>query len=99
MSYSEEQEIEDAKINFSTIQKISNIVFLQKASEVLNIPVERVEVRRCIVMGNGYGKLTEYVYKEDDKKKEYYQLSNGSKQYFNLSPNIFEFEKELKHLI
>lgn len=91
----QEKQIEDAKINFSAVWRISDEVFTKKASEVLNMPIERVEVRRCIMMGNEFGKLTVYVYKEDDDGKAYYRLNNGSKQYSNLPPNIYEFQSAL----
>ncbi len=92
-----EQQIEDAKINYSAIWRISREVFMKKASETLNIPIERLELCRCIMMGNEFGKLTVYVYKKDDTEKAYYRLNNGSVQYTNLSPNIYEFENQLKN--
>lgn len=93
----QENKIEDAKINFSAIWRISDEVFTKKAGDVLNMPIERVEVRRCIMMGSEFGRLTVFVYKEEDEDKLYYRLNNGCIQYSNLSPNIYKFEKELKN--
>lgn len=92
----QEKQIEDAEINYSPVWRISGEVFTKKASELLNMPIERVEVRRCIAMGIGWGKLTVYVYQEDDDEKAYYRLHNGSTQYVNLSPNIYEFQSALE---
>lgn len=95
----QEKQIEDAKINYSAVWNISNKTFTKKASEVLNIPIERVEVRRCIMMGDEFGKLTVFIYKENDEEKAYYRSHNGSIQYSNLSPNIYEFTSELEKKI
>lgn len=88
-------ELKEAEINYSAVWRISNEVFTKKASEVLNMPIERVEVRRNIMMGNTFGTLHVIVYDEKDEEKAYYRLNNGAKHYEYLSPNIFEFERAL----
>jgi len=91
-----EQQLEEAKINYSPIYKISGEVFTQTACEILNIPIERMEVRRHIGGGGHFGTLTVYVYLENDEDKQYYHFENGATHYEHLSPNIDKFKKELK---
>lgn len=92
-----DSEIEKAKVNYSPVWSISNIVFTKAAVDILKVAADRVEVRRCILAGDKHGKLTVYVYKEDDKnKKYYYNFDNGAITYNNLSPNIDKFKEELK---
>lgn len=95
MIHLQDVELKNAEVNFSPIWKISEEVFTKKASEILNIPIERVEVRRNIMMGNTFGTLHVIIYDEKDKEKAYYRLNNGAKHYENLPPNIFEFERKL----
>lgn len=90
-----EEAIEKAKIDYHPAFTISNETFTQAAAEILNVPIERVEVRRCILMGDEFGKLTVYLYKEDDLYKIYYWSDNGAIQYTHLSPNIYKFKEEL----
>ncbi len=95
----ETNEIEKAKIDYNPVWRISNETFTKAASELLNIPIECVEVRRCIMSGTQFGRLTVYVYSESDEFKEYYDLRNGAIRHTNLSPNINEFKKELKTIL
>ena len=88
-------ELKEAEINYSAVWRISNEVFTKKASEVLNMPIERVEVRRNIMMGDRFGTLHVIVYDEKDEEKAYYRLNNGAKHYEYLPPNIYEFERAL----
>ena len=88
-------DIEDAKINYSPVYRISNEVFTKKASDVLKVPIERVQVHRNIMSGSTWGKLSVYIFKENDEEKAYYRLNNGAVVYEHLNPNIYEFEKEL----
>lgn len=88
-------ELKEAEINYSAVWRISNEVFTKKASEVLNMPIERVQVHRNIMMGASWGTLHVIVYREDDEEKAYYRLNNGAKHYDNLPPNIYEFERAL----
>jgi hypothetical protein len=92
----QQEEIEDAKINYSAVYRISDEIFTQVACEVLNIPISRVQITRCISIGSEFGKLTVHVYKEDDERKAYYAFDNGAIRYDYLSANINEFKNELK---
>ncbi len=87
--------LKDAEINYSAALRISNKVFTKKASDILNVPIERVEVHRNIMIGKSFGTLHVIVYHEKDEEKAYYRLNNGAKHYEYLPPNIYEFEKEL----
>lgn len=91
-----EIEIENAKTEYSPIWKISGEVFTKKASEVLNMPIERVEVRRNIMSGNTFGTLHVIVYDEKDEEKAYYRLNNKATHHEYLPSNIHEFTNELK---
>lgn len=95
MIHLQDVELKNAEVNFSPIWKISEEVFTKKASEILNIPIERVEVRRNIMMGNTFGTLHVIIYDEKDKEKAYYRLNNGAKHFENLPSNIFEFASAL----
>ena len=88
-------ELKEAEINYSAVWRISNEVFTKKASEVLNMPIECVQVHRNIMMGASWGTLHVIVYDEKDEEKAYYRLNNGAKHYENLPPNIYEFERVL----
>lgn len=92
-----EESIENAKINYNSVLSISNRLFTQKASEILGISVDRLEIRKSTENRGFEGnKLNVYIYREGDNLKHYYQVNNGSVSYRNLSLNIFEFETELK---
>jgi hypothetical protein len=88
--------IEDSKINYSAAYGVSEAVFTQKASEVLNVPIDRVEVRRNIMSGKSFGTLHVIVYEGEDQEKAYYRLNNKATHYDNLPSNIYEFEEDLK---
>jgi hypothetical protein len=88
-------ELKEAEINYSAVWRISSEVFTKKASEILNMPIERVEVCRNIMMGNSFGTLHVIVYDEKDEEKAYYRLNNKAKHYEYLPPNIYEFERAL----
>jgi hypothetical protein len=88
-------ELKEAEINYSAVWRISNEVFTKKASEVLNMPIERVEVRRNIMMGSTFETLHVIVYDEKDEEKAYYRLNNNAKHYEYLPQNIYEFERAL----
>lgn len=85
-------ELKKAEINYSAVWRVSNEVFTKKASEALNMPIERVEVRRNIMMGNNFGTLHVIVYDDKDEERAYYRLA---KHYEYLPSNIFEFERAL----
>ncbi len=91
----EEEALKDAEINYSPNKRISSQVFTKKASEVLNVPIQRVEVRRTIFNGDGFGTLTVFVYAETDQEKLYYKTDNRTKRYKYLPTNIHAFENEL----
>ena len=57
-----EEEIEKAKTEYSPVWRISNEVFTRRASEILNIPIERIQVLRWILAGDDWGKLCVYVF-------------------------------------
>lgn len=90
-----EEQIKDAEINYSGIYNVSEVVFTKKASEILNIPITRVEVRRNIMAGSSFGKLHIIVYDENDTEQQYYHLSNKAVHYHNMPQNIYDFENEL----
>lgn len=91
--------LEKSKINWDAAYGVSEQVFTQAACDILGLPIERIEVRRCIQMGSQWGRLTVYVYKENDERKAYYDLTNGAMWYTNLSPNIHKFKTELAEKI
>lgn len=99
MTREEEVEIElkGAEINYSAVWRISNETFTKKASEVLNIPIERLQVCRNIMMGDSFGLLSVIVYRENDEEKAYYRLNNGATKYENLPNNIYDFTSALIH--
>ena len=91
----QDKQIEEAKTNYSPVWSISNKIFTQAACEILKLPIERVEVRRCVMMGDEWGKLSVYIYKESDEEKAYYRSNNGAIEYRKLSPNLNEFKSQL----
>jgi hypothetical protein len=88
-----------AKIEFNTVYTISYETFSAAACEVLKVRKEKLEVRRCIGDDEHFGKLTVYVYKDDDEDMEYYDRSNGSKKYRHLPTNIESFKEVLSKVI
>jgi len=87
-------EIEEAKTEYSAIWRISNEVFTKAASEVLKIDQDYLQVRRCVMAGENWGKLTVFVFNSKDVQ-HYYSLSDGEKAYVNLPTNIDEFKSAL----
>ena len=87
-------EIEKAKTEYSPVWRISSEVFTQKASEILNIPIERIQVRRWVAAGENWGKLSVYVF-NDAEEQRYYALSKGEYVYDKLPSNIDEFSGAL----
>lgn len=96
MSPEEEKSLKDAVTNYATHLKISREVFTKKASEILEIPIDRVEVRHSTSSELNSKTLTVFVYDETDKEKAYYRRGNGSVHYEELPTNIYDFEKSLK---
>jgi len=90
-----QQALKDAEINYAPVWQVSNSVFTKKASEVLNTPIERVEVRRNIMIGKNFCTLHVIVYDESDEEKAYYRLNNGAKHYDCLPTNIHDFASAL----
>ena len=89
-----EMAIERAKFQYSAVWKISNEVFTKKASEILNIPIERIQVRRYIAAGELWGTLSVFVFNGSENQR-YYALSKGEYVYDKLPSNIYGFTKEL----
>jgi uncharacterized protein (UPF0128 family) len=90
-----DERLEESKVNWNVAYGVSEETFTQAAAEILSLPIERIEVRRCILMGSGFGRLTVFVYSSDDEDKYYYRLNNGATCHTNLSPNIHEFKVQL----
>lgn len=88
-------EIEKAKVDYSAIYRISNEVFTQAACDILDIPMDLLEVRRNIMSGKNFGTLCVIIYQKDDTEKAYYRLDNKAIHYDYLPPNIDEFKKAL----
>lgn len=85
----------NSKINYNAGYGVSERFFTQAAVDIVGLPAERIEVRRCIMMGPEFGRLTVYIYRADDEEKAYYRLNNGAVQHRFLSPNIYEFKAQL----
>jgi hypothetical protein len=95
---SEEDQIAEARINYSAIYRVSGEVFREKAREIFNVPIERVYVGR-VIQGNDFGTLNVILFSEKDEYRQYYHFENNSIHYNQLPPNIYEFEKTLKQQI
>ena len=89
--------IESAKVEFSAVYKISTEVFTQVASEILNVPINLIQVRRCILATENFGKLYVFVFNSPENQ-EYYNLKKGEVCYKHLPSNIDLFTKELMKL-
>jgi hypothetical protein len=87
-------EIEKGKTEYSPVWIISNEVFTKKASEILNIPIERIQVRRCVMGGENWGKLSVFVFNRSEDQR-YYSLSDGEYVYDKLPSNINDFSSAL----
>jgi len=71
--------------------------FYKVASEILNLPEEKIEIRKGRIKEFGLG-LTVFVYK-DDYPCYYYMDSCLEKRYDNLSTSLNGFKKELQKLV
>ena len=91
-------EIEKSKTEYSPIWRISNEVFTDVASKVLNIDKDFLQIRRCIMTGKNWGKLTVFVF-NDKEEQYYYSLYEGEKAYRNLPSNIDDFKSALANKI
>jgi len=89
-----QSEIEKAKSEYSPTWRISNEVFCQAASETLGVPITLLQVRRCVLKGESWGKLTVFVF-NNTEGQTYYSLNEGERAYRNLPTNINEFQTEL----
>lgn len=83
-----------SKISYSNVFKNIDEKFVQAASEILGVDKYLIQVRKNIVSGPNYGKLSIFVF-IDKENQEYWNLSEGEKEYYYLSPNLNEFKKEL----
>jgi hypothetical protein len=76
------------------VWRISNEVFTKKASEILNISIELIQVRVCVMAGENWGKLSVFVFNSSEDQR-YYALSEGEYVYDKLPSNINEFSSAL----
>jgi len=87
-------EIKKAKIEYSPVWRISSEVFTKAASEILDIDIKRLQVRRHIIAGDNWGKLSVFVFNNTEDQR-YYALEKNEYVYDKLPTNINEFKNAL----
>jgi len=83
-----------AKVEYHAAWRVSDEVFTKRASEILGVPIDRIQVRRYVGVGENWGKLYVYVF-NDTEDQRFYALRNGERVYEKLPTNINEFSEML----